>query len=172
MTTNQRTKTMTTFHSLQSDSGRYARKMANVSGFQIHVMNCTTKSHVNFHEARKIVCHHFQRAVQVHITKLSFYTSQALPLVTTRFLRLANSSPKTGRSPARRSRDGREPSGKKSGEISRVVSVQRPGNSRTVATAMSPNVRASNSRDNSQYGTQQSGSVSVTLRANRQHNIP
>jgi hypothetical protein len=40
----------------------------------------------------------------------------------------SNSSPKTVRSPARRSRDGRETSGKKSGEISRAISAQRPGN--------------------------------------------
>jgi hypothetical protein len=46
---------------------------------------------------------------------------QALPLVSTRILRLANSSPKTARSPARRLRDGREPSHKNSGEMSRSV---------------------------------------------------
>ena len=73
---------------------------------------------------------------------------QALPLVRTRFLRLANSSPKTARSPARRSRDGRETSGKKSGEISRVMSAQLPGNGRAVATAMPPSVRQDDSQDN------------------------
>jgi hypothetical protein len=55
---------------------------------------------------------------------------------------------KLARSPARRSRDGRETSGKKSGEISRVISAQRPGNGRTVATAMPPNVRQDDSQDN------------------------
>src|SRR5664279_285023 len=73
---------------------------------------------------------------------------QALPLVRTRFLRLAKSSPKTARSPARRSHDGRATSGKKSGEISHVMSAQRPGNGRTVATAMPPNGRADDSQDN------------------------
>ena len=73
---------------------------------------------------------------------------QALPLVWTRFLRLANSSPKTARSPARRSRDGRATSGKKSGEISRVMSAQLPGNGRAVANAMPPNVRQDDSQDN------------------------
>ena len=77
-----------------------------------------------------------------------FYRVEALPLVRTRFLRLANSSPKTARSPARRSRDGRETSGKTSGEISRVISAQRPGNGRAVATAMPPNVRQDDSQDN------------------------
>jgi len=74
---------------------------------------------------------------------------QALPLVSTRILRLANSSPKTARSPARRLRDGREPSGKTSGEMSRVMSAQLPGNGRTVAAAMPPNVRQDNSQDGS-----------------------
>ena len=74
--------------------------------------------------------------------------TEALPLVWTRFLRLANSSPKTARSPARWSRDGRETSGKTSGEISRVMSAQRPGNGRTVAAAMPPNVRQDSSQDN------------------------
>jgi hypothetical protein len=45
-------------------------------------------------------------------------------------------------------RDGRETSGKKSGEMSHVVSAQRPGNGRTVATAMPPNVRPDDWQDN------------------------
>jgi hypothetical protein len=77
-----------------------------------------------------------------------FYRVEALPLVWTRFLRLANNSPKTARSPARRSRDGCEASGKKFGEISCVISAQRPGNGRTVATAMPLNVRQDDSQDN------------------------
>jgi hypothetical protein len=78
-----------------------------------------------------------------------FYRVEALPLVSTRILRLANSSPKIARSPARRSRDGRETSGKKSGEISRVMSAQLPGNGRTAAAAMPPNVCQDNSQDGS-----------------------
>ena len=85
--------------------------------------------------SRTVVCYRLDRV-------------QALPLVWTRFLRLANISPKIARSPARRSRDGRESSGKKSGEMSRVISAQRPGNGRTVATAMPPNVRQDDSQDN------------------------
>jgi len=45
-------------------------------------------------------------------------------------------------------RDGRETSGEKSGNISRVMSAQRPGNGRTVPTAMPPNVRQDGSQDN------------------------
>jgi hypothetical protein len=139
---------MTTFHPRQSDWRRRVRKKANASTHQIHVTNCTTKLHSHVHEARKIWCNHFQRALQEHVNEWSFYTREALPLVWTRFLRLANSSPKTARSPARRSRDGRETSGEKSGKISRVMSAQHPGNGRTVATAMPPNVRQDGSQDN------------------------
>ena len=84
--------------------------------------------------SRTVVCYRLDRV-------------QALPLVSTRFLRLANSSPKTARSPVRRSRDVREMSGKKSGEMSRVISAQRPGDGRTAAAAMPPNVRQDNSQD-------------------------
>ena len=138
---------MTTFHSRQSDWRRRVCKKANASTFQIHVTNCTTKLRAQVHEARKIRCNHFQRALQEHVNEWSFYTREALPLVKTRFLRLANSSPKTARSPARRLRDGREPSGKKSGEISRHKSAQSPGNGRAVATAKPPNVRQDGSQD-------------------------
>jgi hypothetical protein len=93
------------------------------------------------HEARKSSATIFKSRCKSHVTVLAFIGWQALPLVRTRFLRLANSSPKTARSPARRSRDGRETSGKTTGEISRVMSAQRPGNGRTVATAMPPMVR-------------------------------
>jgi hypothetical protein len=122
--------------------------MANASTHQIHVTNCTTKLHSQVHEARKIWCNHFQRALQEHVNEWSFYTREALPLVWTRFLRLAHISPMVARSPARRSRDGRATSGKTTGEISRVISAQRPGNGRTVTTAMPPDGRTDDSQDN------------------------
>ena len=139
---------MTTFHSRQSDCGRRARKNENTGTFnftsQIAPSICTVmftkrdKSNATIFKSRcsrTVLCYRFDRV-------------EALPLVSTRFLRLANSSPKIARSPARRSRDGRETSGKKSGEMSRVMSAQRPGNGRTVATAMPPNVRQDDSQDN------------------------
>jgi hypothetical protein len=46
---------------------------------------------------------------------------EALPLNFVRFFRLANRSPKLARSPARRSRNDREPSDKKSGEMPRSL---------------------------------------------------
>ena len=132
---------MTPFHPQQSDRSRCCRRNANGNVLKSRATNCTTKLHAHIHEARKVQCNSIESTVHAHIIELSFYAEQALPLVKTRFLRLANSSPKTARSPARRSRDGREPAGKKSGEMSHAVSAQRPGNGRTVATAMPPNVR-------------------------------
>ncbi len=140
---------MNTFHSRQTDCDRHARKNENTGTLnftsQISPSICTVrhtkrvKTNATIFKSRcsrTVVCYRLDRV-------------QAVPLVRTRFLRLANSSPKTARSPARRSRDGREPSGKKSDEISRVISAQRPGNGRTVAAAMPPNVCQDNSQDDS-----------------------
>ena len=139
---------MNTFHSRQTDRARCPRKNENAATFnfasQITPSICAVMftKHVK-HDAtifksrcsRTVVCYRLNRV-------------QALPLVRTRFLRLANGSPKTARSPARRSRDGRETSGKKSGEMSRVMSAQLPGNGRIVVAAMPPNIRQDNSQDN------------------------
>jgi hypothetical protein len=139
---------MTTFHSRQSDCGRGVRKNANASTFQIHVTNCTTKLRAQVHEARKIQCNDFSSWCNHKVQCYRFNEVQALPLVWTRFFRLAHISPMIARSPVRWSRDGRESSGKKSGEMSRVISAQRSGNDRTVAAAMPPNVRQDDSQDN------------------------
>jgi hypothetical protein len=142
---------MTTFHPQQSDRGLRVHQKADANVLQIHVTNCSIKLLGHVHEARKIVCNNFPEAAQERVMEMLLWTKQALPLVSTRFLRLANNSPKLARSPARRSRDGRETSGKKSGEMSRVMSAQCPGNGRTVATAMPPNVRQDDSQDNLPY---------------------
>jgi hypothetical protein len=139
---------MNTFHPRQSDCGRRVHKKANVSALnftsQIPSSICAVM-HTKHDKrgatifksrcSRTVVCYRLDRV-------------QALPLNFVRFFRLANSSPMVARSPARRSRDGREPSGKTSGEISRVMSAQRPGNGRTVAAAMPLNVRQDDSQDN------------------------
>ena len=138
---------MTTFQPQQSDRERYARQKADGSMVQIHVTNSSTKLRAHIHEARKIQCNNVSSSVRSQIIDSHFLQIEALPLNFVRFLRLANSSPKIARSPARRSRDGRETSGKKSGETSRVMSAQRPGNGRTVATAMPLNVRQDDSQD-------------------------
>ncbi len=139
---------MTTFQPQQSDPGRHVRRKADTNALEIHVTNCTTKLHGRVHEARKTRCNNFQRAAQECVMEMLLCAKQALPLNFVRFLRLAKISPKTARSPARRSRDGRETSGEKSGEISRRKSESCPGNGRAVATAMPPNVRQDGSQDN------------------------
>jgi hypothetical protein len=140
--------TMTTFHSRQSDWRRRVRKKANASTLQISVTNCPTKLHGHVHEGRKIQRNNVSSMVQKHGCKYCFYAEQALPLNKTRILRLAQISPLDTRSPARRPRDGRETSGKTSGEISRRKSESCPGNGRAVATAMPPNVWQVNSQGN------------------------
>ncbi len=141
---NQRTKTMTIFHPQQFNCGQCAHQKADASAFQISVTNCTAKLRSHVQEARKIMCDNLQGAIQTYAEKWKFYMRHALPLVKTRFLRLANFSPLAARSPARRSRDGRATSGKTSG----AISAQRPGNGRAVVTAMPPNVRRDDTQDN------------------------
>jgi hypothetical protein len=112
---------MITFHSRQPDCDRGARKNKNSDTVnftsQIASLICTA-TFTNRVElgatifksrcSRTVLCYRFDRV-------------EALPLVWTRFLRLAKSSPKLARSPARRSRDGRATFGKKSGEMSRSL---------------------------------------------------
>ena len=159
---------MIIFHSQQSDRARRPRKNENAATFnfasQIEPSICAVMFTKRVkHDAtifksrcsRTVVCYRLDRV-------------QALPLVRTRFLRLANCSPKTARSPARRSRDGREPSGKKSGEISRAISAQLPGNGRTVA-AMPPSIRQDDSQDSA--GFVRAMSVPETCETTRQNLI-
>jgi len=140
---------MTTFYFRQPDRARPAHKKVNAitANFTSQIAPSICAVMHTKHDkrgatifksrcSRTVLCYRFDRV-------------EALPLVSTRILRLANSSPKIARSPARRSRDGRETSGKKSGEISRVMSAQLPGNGRTVAAAMPPNVCQDNSQDSS-----------------------
>jgi hypothetical protein len=140
---------MITFHSRQSDCARRAHKNETAGTFnfttQIASPICTAMNTKRVKTDATIFKSWCSRTVLCY----RFYRVEALPLVPTRFLRLANRSPMIQRSPARRSRDGRETSGKKSGEMSRVMSAQLPGNGRTVAAAMPPNVRQDNSQDGS-----------------------
>jgi hypothetical protein len=139
---------MTTFHSRQSGDARHTRKNENADTFNFASQIPPSICAVMFAKRVKLGATIFKSRCSRTVLCYRFDRVEALPLVSTRFLRLANSSPKTARSPARRSRDGRETSGKKSGEISHVMSAQRPGNGRTVATAMPLNVRQDGSQDN------------------------
>ena len=111
---------MNTFHSRQTDCDRHARKNENTGTLyftsQIAPSICTVrhtkrvKTNATIFKSRcsrTVLCYRFDRV-------------EALPLVSTRILRLANSSPKIARSPARRSRSIREPFGKTSGKLSRA----------------------------------------------------
>jgi hypothetical protein len=88
---------MITFHSRRSDCARHVRKNENFGTF-----NFTSRC------SRTAVSDRFRMG-------------QALPLIFIRLSRLANSSPTNRRNPARRSHNGREPSHKNSGEMSRSL---------------------------------------------------
>ena len=136
--------TMTTFHSRQLGDARRTRKNENADTFNFASQIAPPICAVMHMEHDKSDATIFKSLCKRKVVSKCFYTREALPLVSTRFLRLANSSPKTARSPARRSRDGRATSGKTSGGIS----AQRPGNGRATATAMPPDGRADDLQDN------------------------
>ena len=140
---------MTTFHSRQSDSDRRTRKNENTGTLnftsQIARSICTVR-HTKRVEPDATI---FKSRCSRTVLRYRFDRVEALPLVRTRILRLAQISPLDTRSPARRPRDGREISGKTSGEISRRKSESCPGNGRAVATAMPPTVQQGGSQDNS-----------------------
>jgi hypothetical protein len=148
MMASQRTESMMTLCQQRSDGGQRACQKPGAWVLQIHVTNCTPKLHGHFHEGRKILCNNFPEAAQERVFEWLIYAEEALPLDSTRFLRLANSSPMAARSPARWQRDGRAISGKIAGKMSRGIAAQLPGNGRTVAAAMPPNVRQDDSQDN------------------------
>ena len=140
--------TMTTFYSRQRDRARPAYKKANADTFNF-ASQIASPIYTVMHTKRvKTDATSFESRCSRTVMCYRFYRVEALPLVSTRFLRLANSSPKTARSPARRSRDGRATSGKATGKISRVMAAQRPGNGRTAAVAMPPDGRTDDSQDN------------------------
>src|SRR5208283_150400 len=136
---------MIIFHSRQPDCDRRARKNENSDTVTFTSQIASSICTVTFTKCVELGATIFKSRCSRTVVCYRFDRVEALPLVRTRFLRLAHISPKIARSPARRSRDGRKPSGKKSGEISRVISAQRLGNGRTVATAMPPNIRQDNS---------------------------
>ena len=140
---------MTTFHSRQSGDARHTRKNENADTFNFASQIPPSICAVMFAKRVKLGATIFKSRCSRTVLCYRFDRVEALPLNFVRFLRLAKSSPKTASSPARRSRDGRETSGKKSGEMSRVMSAQLPGSGRTVAAAMPPNVRQDDSQDGS-----------------------
>ena len=99
---------MITFHSRQSDYARHTRKSKNVGTFnfasQISPSICT----VSFTKCEKFGATIFTSRCSRTVVCYSLNRVQALPLVSTRFLRLAHISPKTARSSARWARNIRQ----------------------------------------------------------------
>src|SRR5450631_2245085 len=138
---------MITFLSQQSDCARRARKNQNAGAFNFTSQIASSICTVMFTKPVKLGVIIFNARCSHTAVSYRFRRGQALPLSFVRFLRLAKISPMIARSPARRSRNGREPSGKKFGEMSRSMPAQLPGNGRTVAAAMLLNVRQDDSQD-------------------------
>jgi hypothetical protein len=111
---------MITFHSQQSDCAWSARKNESTGTFnftsQIAASICTVAFTKRVKSDAIIFTSRCSRLSLIYI----FRYGQALPLSFVRFLRLANGSTKNRRSPAKRSRNGRESSGERSGEMPRT----------------------------------------------------
>jgi len=114
---------MIIFHSRRSDCARRARKNENASAFNFTSQIASSICTVAFTKREKSDAIIFTSRCSRTAVSYRFRGGQALPLSFVRFLRLANGSSKNRRRPARRSRNGRESSGKTSGEMSRPISL-------------------------------------------------
>ena len=142
---------MTAFHSQQPNYARRVPKKANAGTFNFMSQNAPPICAVAFTKREKSCATIFTLLCSRMVVCYRFYTKEALPLSRAKVLRLTNGSPELMRSPARWSRDGREPSGKKSGEMSRATAAQCPRNERAAAEALSPDGRRDDSQDNLRY---------------------
>jgi hypothetical protein len=110
---------MIIFHPRQSDCAPRARKNKNGGTINFTSQIASSICTVAFTKCEKFGATIFtSRRSRLSLVCIFIHT-YALPLSFVRFLRLANGSSKNRRSPARRSRNGLEPSHKKSGEMSR-----------------------------------------------------
>ena len=114
---------MNTFHSRQTGCDRHARKNENTGTLNFTSQIAPSICTVMFTKRVKPDATNFKARCSRTAVSYRFDRVEALPLVKTRFLRLANSSPKTARSPARRSRDSRATTGKTSGARQVVLRV-------------------------------------------------
>ncbi len=143
---------MITSHSRQSDCAWSARKNENTGTFKFTSLIASLICTVAFTKRAKSDATIFTSRCSRLSLICIFIDGHALPLTKVRFFRLAISSPMVARSPARRSRDRRETSGKKSGKMSSVIFAQFPSNGRIVTTAIPPHVRQDGSQDNWRRG--------------------
>ena len=112
---------MIIFHPRQSDCVRRACKNEKSVTFNFTSRIASSICTVAFTKREKFGATIFtSRRSRLSLVCI-FRQGQALPLSFVRFLRLANGSSKNRRSPARRSRNGRESSGETSGNISRSI---------------------------------------------------
>jgi len=110
---------MIIFHPRQSDCAPRARKNKNGGTINFTSQIASSICTVAFTKCEKFGATIFtSRRSRLSLICI-FRQGHALPLNFVRFLRLANGSSKNRWSPARRSRNGLEPSHKKSGEMSR-----------------------------------------------------
>jgi hypothetical protein len=110
---------MIIFHPRQSGCARRACKNEKSVTFNFTSRTASSICTVAFTKCEKFGAMIFtSRRSRLSLVCI-FRQGHALPLNFVRFLRLANGSSKNRRSPARRSRNGLEPSHKKSGEMSR-----------------------------------------------------
>ena len=112
---------MITFHSRQSDCVRHAHKNQIVGTMNFASQIASLICAVAFAKCEKSDAIIFTSRCSRTSVVCNFRQEEALPLNFVRFLRLANRSPMIQRSLARRSRNVRKPSGKKSGEMSRSL---------------------------------------------------
>jgi|GEM_PF-1019044 len=112
---------MIAFHSHQSGFARHACKNEYVGTFNFTSQIAASIYTVTFTKRVKTDASIFKSRCSRTVVCYRFDRVQALPLNFVRFLRLAINSSKFQQSPARRSRNDREPSGKKSGEMSRPL---------------------------------------------------
>ena len=112
---------MIIFHSRRSDCARRARKNENAGTFNFTSQIAPSICTVAFTKCEKSDATIITSRCSRTAVSYRFRGGQALPLSFVRFLRLANGSSKNQRSPARRARNGRESSGKTSGEMSRPI---------------------------------------------------
>jgi len=137
-----------TFHSPQPNCARRVQRKADAGRFNFTPQIASSIYAVAFTKRVKPGATIFGSRCSRTVVGYRLDRGHALLLSKAKVFRLANGSPKLVRSPARRSRDRRETSCKESGEMFRAMSAQLPGNDRTVATAMPPNVRQDDSQGN------------------------
>jgi hypothetical protein len=114
---------MIIFHPRQSDCARRTCKNENAGTLNFTSQIASSIYTVAFAKCEKSDAIIFTSRRSRLSLICNFRQGQALPLSFVRFLRLANGSSKNRRSPARRSRNGRESSSERSGEMFSPISA-------------------------------------------------